>query len=154
MTRLVAISILALTVIAGNNAAGIAETRNSQAAPALIGTLDSAELTGMPRVCECEFYRGPVEQQSRVFETRKERTHGFVKIKGNLVALQLATRSGHQDCRPNTRYTERWTAGSTTVVLNLRVTKPGAEACWYKGRMSVATGNRTETVVVTGACGC
>jgi hypothetical protein len=75
-----AIALCALILSTGNNAGSIAETRNAPAAAPLIGTLGSAELSSMPRVCECEFYRGRVDQQSTVFETRNERTRGFVKI--------------------------------------------------------------------------
>jgi hypothetical protein len=129
-----------------------------------VGPLADADLAAFPKVCECEFYRGAIAQQDvyqaaadgkdRVFETRKERTLGFLKVDGALLTLDFADRSGDRDCRVKSRRVERWTSPSASVVLDLRVTTPGEEACWYQGRMRVTSGKRTEVVIVTGSCGC
>jgi hypothetical protein len=134
------------------------------APPSRVGSLADQDLATFPKSCDCEFYRGAVsrddyyraaaEGKDRVFETRKDRTLGFVKIDGQLVTLDLADTSGDRDCRVKSRRVERWTSPSASVVLDLRVTTPGAEACWYQGRMRVTSQKRTEVVVVTGSCGC
>lgn len=134
------------------------------ASPSRVGSLGGEDLGTYPKTCECELYRGAIASQDvyraaaegkgTVFETRKERTLGFVKIDGALVTLDLLDRSGDRDCRAKSRRVERWTSPTASVVLDLRVTKPGAEACWYRGTMRVTSGKRTEVVAVTGACGC
>jgi len=101
-----------------------------------------------------EYYQAAAEGKGRVFETRKDRTLGFVKIDGQLFTLDLADISGDRDCRVKARRVEKWTSPAGSVVLELRVTTPGAETCWYQGRMRITAVKRTEVVVVTGACGC
>jgi len=134
------------------------------ASPSRVGSLAGEDLSMHPKTCDCEFYRGAMsrddyyqaaaEGKGRVFETRKDRTLGFVKIDGRLFTLDLADTSGDRDCRVKARRVEKWTSPAASVVLELRVTTPGAETCWYQGRMRVTAEKRTEVVVVTGACGC
>jgi hypothetical protein len=101
-----------------------------------------------------DYYRAAADGKDRVFQTRKDRTLGFVKIDKQLVTLDLADTSGDRDCRVKSRRVERWTSPSASVVLELRVTGAGAEACWFQGQMRVTAGKRTEVVAVTGVCGC
>lgn len=149
---LTATSVLASSVLFG------------QTAPAVVGSLAAEDLSAVPGACECEYYREPVESndvyaaaripENRVFGTRRERSAGFARVLGELLTLDLEKRKAEPDCRVKSPRVERWKTGSATVVLDLRVIHAGAEACWYRGRMRVTAGHRSETVRIVGACGC
>ena len=119
-----------------------------------IGTLAEENFQSLPYMCECEFFRGPVNGANTVFVTRKRRTVGFVMVDGKPVTLQRQGKPADASCGKNVRHRERWVGGPTAVVLDYRATGSGAEACWFEGRMSVAVGGRTASTPVSGACGC
>jgi len=75
-------------------------------------------------------------------------------VDGELVTLQRNGKPRNSSCGNNVRYHERWVGGPTAVVLDLHVTRPGEEACWFKGKMRIAVGGRTTSTSVSGACGC
>lgn len=127
--------------------------RKSSENPA-IGTIPMENLQSLPYRCECEFYRGPINGATTVFATRRERVVAFVMIDGQLVTLQRNGKPRNPSCAKNVRFHERWVGGPTSVVLDLHVTGPGEEACWFKGKMSMAVGGRTASTSVSGACGC
>jgi len=127
--------------------------RKSSKNPA-IGTIPMETLQSLPYQCECEFYRDPTGGATTVFATRRERVVAFVMADGQLVTLQRDGKPRNSRCRKNVRYHERWVAGPTSVILDLHVTGPGEEACWFKGKMSIAVGARTTSTSVSGACGC
>ena len=118
-----------------------------------IGTLGSEELQSLPYVCECEFFRGPITGATTVFATREQRKLGLAKIDGRPVRLRREGGEALSGCRPRSRYRERWVDGSTSLVLDLHATGPGAESCWYEGTMSVTVGRRRGVASVSGACG-
>lgn len=134
-----------------------------QTGSSVLGSLASDDLSAVPGACECELYRerpGSKDfyaaariPENRVFETRRERSAGFARVLGELLTMDLEDRKDG-DCRRGSSRVERWKAGSATVVLDLRVIRAGAEACWYRGRLRVTAGKRSETVRVVGACGC
>jgi hypothetical protein len=95
-----------------------------------------------------------VNGDTTVFATRNQREVAFVKVAGKLLTLHAVQRPDDQVCERNVKSRERWAGESTTVVLEYRATSSGEESCWYKGRMTVSVGKRTEAITVTGACGC
>jgi hypothetical protein len=127
--------------------------RKSSESPA-IGTLREENFQSLPYKCECEFFRGPINGANTVFATRNERVVAFVMVDGRLVTLQRDGRPNNASCRKNARTHERWVGGPTAVALDYRVSGSGAEACWFKGKMSVAVGERITSANITGACGC
>jgi hypothetical protein len=122
--------------------------------PPAIGTLGEENLQSLPYVCECEFFRGLINGATTVFATRKERTVAFVMVDGQPVTLQRDGKPNNGSCRKNAEYRERWVGGATAVVLNYHATGSGAESCWFRGKMSVATGGRITSTKISGACGC
>jgi hypothetical protein len=129
------------------------QVRKPPESPA-IGTLRAGDLQSLPYMCECEFFRGPINGANTVFATRKQRVVAFVMVDGSTVTLRRDGRPNDVSCRKNARYRERWIGGATAVALDYRVTGSGAEACWFEGRMSVAVGGRTTSTGISGACGC
>jgi hypothetical protein len=105
-------------------------------------------------MCECEFYRGPINGETMVFATRYERAVGFAVMDGHLITLQRDGKPADTLCRKNVRYHERWVGRRTAIVLDQRVTGSGAEACWYNGRLHATVDGRAVSIPITGACGC
>jgi hypothetical protein len=127
--------------------------RKSPEHPA-IGTLREENLQSQPYACECEFFRGPINGAATVFATRKERTVAFVMVDGEPITLQRDSKPNNASCRKNAGYHERWVGGATAVTLDYHATGSGAESCWFKGKMSVATGRTITSTKISGACGC
>jgi hypothetical protein len=119
-----------------------------------VGTLLEEHLKSLPYMCECEFYRGPINGETRVFATRNERAVGFAIVDGQLMTLQRDGRPADTLCRKNARYHERWVSSAATIVLDQRVTGSGAESCWYKGKLYVTVDGRMVSIPISGACGC
>ena len=119
-----------------------------------IGTFREEHLKSVPYMCECEFYRGPINGGTMVFATRNERTVGFAVVDGKLITLQRQGRPADNLCRKYIRYHERWVSGATTIVLDQHVTGSGAESCWYKGKLSATVDGRMVSIPISGACGC
>ena len=119
-----------------------------------IGTLRDQNFQSLPYMCECEFFRGPVNGATTVFATRMERGVAFVMVDGHLVTLQRDGKPNQASCRTNARHHERWVRGPTAVVLNYHAAGSGEEACWFEGKMTVAVGSRTTSTGISGACGC
>jgi hypothetical protein len=140
-------------LLAATSAFANEAVRKSSQPPA-IGTLGEENLQSLPYACECEFFRGPINGATTVFATRKERTVAFVMVDGQPVTLQRDGKPNNASCRKNGRYHERWVGGATAVVLDYRATGSGAESCWFKGKMSVATGRTITSTKISGACGC
>ena len=120
----------------------------------IIDTMSAPDLSSAPFECDCEFYVGHVDGDTIVFATRSHRTRAFAKIDGQTRSLHLVTKRSDADCRKGRRFSERWSDGAVTIGLDGVVTAPGAEACWYRGKMSVTGARRGETIAVTGSCGC
>jgi hypothetical protein len=127
--------------------------RKSSKYPA-IGTLREENFQSLPYICECEFFRGPINGATTVFATRKGRVVAFAVVDGRLVTLQRDGKPNNASCRKNVRYHERWVGGPTAVVLDYHATGLGEESCWFKGKMSIAVGRRTTSTNISGACGC
>jgi hypothetical protein len=119
-----------------------------------IGALHEENLQSLPYMCECEFFRGPINGTTTVFATRKERTVAFVMVDGRLLTLQRDGKPANASCEKNLRYHEQWVSDLATVILDYHATGSGEESCWFKGRMSIAVGRRTSSTSMTGACGC
>jgi hypothetical protein len=137
-------TLLAVTAVLANEGAGN---------PA-IGTLSQEDLQSLPYMCECEFFRAPIDGATTVFATRSERAVAFVMVDGHLVTLHRDAKPNGASCGKNLRYREHWVGDATAVVLDYRATGSGEESCWFKGRMSIAVGRRTTSTGISGACGC
>ena len=124
---------------------------NSPVGPS-VGTLLEEHLKSLPYMCECEFYRGPINGETMVFATRNERAVGFAVVDGHLMTLKRDGRPAGTRCRKNARYHERWVSSAATIVLDQRVTGSGAESCWYEGKLSITVDRRMVSVPITGAC--
>jgi hypothetical protein len=96
-----------------------------------------ADLDRMPYMCECEFYQGEINGETTVFATRRERTVALMRLDGSLVELHRSGADPNAQCRAGARLTERWSSESSRVTLSLRGTGSGAEACWFKGQLTV-----------------
>src|SRR5262245_11806628 len=120
----------------------------------IIGTLSATDLSAAPFECDCEFYRGHGSGDTMVFATRAHRTRGLAKIDGRILSLRLMSKQSDSDCRTGRRFGERWSAGSVSIHLQGVVTTSGAEACWYRARMTVTADSHDESIPVTGSCGC
>ncbi len=131
----------------------LASERDRKPSPA-IGTLPEEQLQSLPYMCECEFFRGPINGAATVFATRNQRVVAFAMVDGQVVTLQRDGKPANPNCGKNGRYHERWLSGATAVVLDYHTTGSGEEACWFSGRMSVTIGGRTASTPVSGACGC
>jgi hypothetical protein len=129
------------------------EVRKPSEYPA-IGTLREEDLHSLPYICECEFFRGPINGATTVFATRRERVVAFVMVDSQLVTLQRDGKPNNASCAKSARYHERWVGGPAAVVLDYHATGPGEESCWFEGRMSVAIGRRITSTNISGACGC
>jgi hypothetical protein len=119
-----------------------------------VGTLLEEHLKSLPYMCECEFYRGPINGETMVFATRNERAVGFAVVDGQLMTLQRDGRPAGTLCRKNARYHERWVSSTTAIVLDQRVIGSGAESCWYNGKLHVTVDGRMASIPISGACGC
>jgi len=152
--RYVAIIVgMSCALSASNYALGRESNRKSPQS-ASIETLRAENLESLPYMCECEFFRGPINGATTVFATRRERTVALAMLDGRLVTLHRDGKPAKSICRKNVSYHERWVGGPWAVVLDQRATGPGEEACWYGGKMTVTAGNRTASTSVSGACGC
>jgi hypothetical protein len=120
----------------------------------VINTLREETFQSLPYICECEFFRGPINGAMTVFATRRERMVAFVKVDGRLVTLQRDGKSNNASCRKSVKYHERWVGGPTAVLLDYHATGSGEESCWFEGKMSIAVGKRTTSTDISGACGC
>jgi hypothetical protein len=154
----------------GRLAAGLAALLFAAAAgdgrsPPLIGNLAGADLTAYPSACECEFVRGAIEwgdvytasadRHNVVFATREERRAAFMSLDGTLVRFELVERWGEGDCKAGATRVERWQGLSgSSLKVELRTLRPGEEACWYRGKLTAKSGKRTQSIPITGACGC
>ena len=119
-----------------------------------VGTLLEGHLKSLPYMCECEFYRGPINGETMVFATRNERAVGFAVVDGQLITLKRDGKPADTQCRKNVRFHERWVSSAATVLLGQRVTGSGAESCWYKGKLSITVDGRAVSIPISGACGC
>jgi hypothetical protein len=119
----------------------------------LISVLTEDDLRDEPYQCECEFYRGKDAIGNTVFATRRHQSVAFIKIEG-IVTRLAPGRVSDLDCERGRSYAEEWRGGPTVVKLQFRAAGTGEEACWYQGRLTVETGNRTEALSVSGSCGC
>jgi hypothetical protein len=144
---------LSATLLVSTHGFANEEVRKSSGPP-VIDTLRAENFQSLPYICECEFFRGPINGAATVFATRKERMIAFVMVDGRLVTLQRDGKPDNASCAKNVRYHERWVDGPTAVVLDYRATGPGEEACWFAGKMSIAVGKRITSTRITGACGC
>jgi len=133
---------------------GADESIHNSAVGLTVGTLLEGHLKSLPYMCECEFYRGPINGETMVFATRNERAVGFAVVDGQFMTLQRDGRSPNTLCRKNVRYHERWVSSAATIVLDQRVTGSGAESCWYKGKLYVTVDGRMVSIPISGACGC
>ncbi len=147
------VAALSVTVLAVGSAAGRDGLRGPPESPA-IGALQEDDLGSLPYRCECEFFRGPINGATTVFATRQERTVAFARVGGRVVMLRRDGKPSDPTCRKNALKRERWAGDAASVVLDLRATKPGEEACWFAGRMNLTAGGRTASTKVSGACGC
>ena len=141
-------ALLASTYVLGG------ESNRKSSTPLAIDTLRDEDLQSLPYMCECEFFRGPINGATTVFATRKERTVAVAIIDGQRVMFQRDGKPANSNCRKNARYHERWVAGHTAIVLDYRATRSGEEACWFEGKMTVTAGNRVALTSASGACGC
>jgi hypothetical protein len=141
-------TLLASAPVLANEAA-----RKPSESPA-IGTLREENLQSLPYICECEFFRGPINGAATVFATRRERVVAFVMVDGRLVTLRRDGKPNNASCATNARYHERWVGGPAAVALDYHATGPGEESCWFEGKMSIAVGGRITSTRISGACGC
>jgi len=149
-----AIIVGALCAISAVTVASAGEPDRRSRDSVQIDMLSADALEQLPYRCECEFYREPMSGATTIFATRQERTVGLVERNGRLVTLRRDGKPTNPICRKNARYRERWVGDSTVVDISQRATGSGAEACWYKGTMTVTVGGRRASEAVIGACGC
>ena len=64
-----------------------------------VGTLLEEHLKSLPYMCECEFYRGPINGETMVFATRNERAVGFAVVDGQLITLKRDGKPADTQCR-------------------------------------------------------
>jgi hypothetical protein len=76
-----------------------------------VGTLRQEDLQSLPYICECEFFRGPINGANTVFATRKQRIVALVMVDGSTVTLQRDGKPDDVICRKNAGYRERWIGG-------------------------------------------
>src|SRR5258708_21604440 len=93
-----------------------------------IGTLLEQDVKSLPYMCECEFFRGPINGETMVFATRNERAVGFAVVDERLITFQRDGQPANSLCRKKVRYHERWVSGTTAIILDQHVTGSGAEA--------------------------
>jgi hypothetical protein len=148
------ISLLMALLSASARADDGARREPTSAEPLAIDVLRTEDLQSLPYMCECEFFRGPINGTTTVFATRKERTVAFAMVDGRLVSFQRDGKPANSSCRKKLRYHERWVDGRTAVVLDYHVTGSGEESCWFEGEMSVTVGRRMASTSIRGACGC
>jgi hypothetical protein len=122
--------------------------------PPAIDVLQAENLQSLPYMCECEFFRGPMNGTTTVFATRKERTVAFAMVDGRLLSFQRDGKPAKSICRKHTRHYERWVAGYTAIFLDYRAIGSGEESCWFEGKMTVTVGRREASTSISGACGC
>ena len=131
----------------------------------LAGDLSGADLRIYRSACECELVRGAMKwadadtaasnPKNVVFASREDRGAAFVTVEGALVRFALVERQGEFDCLSHPSRVERWQSESGVKLrLKLRAVQAGAEACWYQGTMTVTSGKKSQTIPVTGSCGC
>jgi hypothetical protein len=130
------------------------ESNRKTSAPPAIDVFQADNMLSLPYVCECEFYRGPVNGATTVFAIRQERTFAFAMVDGRLVTFQRGGLPANSSCRKNIRNRERWTAIGVAIVLDYRAVGSGEEACWFKGMMTVSVGKRASSIPVSGAYWC
>lgn len=120
----------------------------------VVEALPLGQLNLMLYQCDCEFFRGRVGGDEIVFATRGGRSSEFISLNGSVIPLERAGPMADPVCRHGARFREVWTAGKTQVWIDQRVTKPGDEACWLKGRMTVRADRYRKVTPIAGACGC
>jgi hypothetical protein len=120
----------------------------------MLSVLTEEDLRAEPFECDCEFYQGTNAIGNTVFATRHQRSVAFVKIDGTVTRLAAGVRVSDLGCDKSRSYREVWRASGVIVKLQFRAAATGEEACWYKGRLTVETENASQTVSVSGSCGC
>ena len=133
---------------------GADESIHNSAVGLTVGTLLEGHLKSLPYMCECEFYRGPINGETMVFATRNERAVGFAVVNGQLITLKRDGKPADTLCRKNVRLHERWVNRTTAIFLDQYVTGSGAESCWYKGKFHVTVDGHVASIPISGACGC
>src|SRR5260370_34323063 len=93
-----------------------------------VRTLPKEALKSLPYMCECEFYRGPINGETMVFATRSERGVGLAVVDRQLMTLQRDGRPADSRCRKDVRYHERWVSITTAIILDQLVTHTGPES--------------------------
>jgi hypothetical protein len=119
----------------------------------MISVLTNADLGKDAFECDCEFARGEDVIGNTVFATRRHRGVALVKIDGAVMRLTPVHVSS-PDCRKGATHAEEWRGSGLRVMLQLRPSGTGEEACWYRGRMAVETTHRSEAIAISGSCGC
>lgn len=120
----------------------------------LLSVLAEEDLRAEPFQCDCEFYHGSNAIGNTLFATRHQRSVAFVKIDGTVIRLTAAVRVSDLGCDKARSYREEWRGSGVLVRLQFRAAGTGEEACWYKGRLTVETETASQTVSVSGSCGC
>jgi len=119
-----------------------------------IESLTPEDLQSLPYECDCELYRGEINGRTTVFATRRHGDVALMRIDGAQVVLRRTGASPLRDCAAGGRLIERWANGGLRVTLTVQHDGKGDEACWYKGRLTIADAHGSETIAVAGACGC
>jgi hypothetical protein len=141
-------------LVASSLAGTLLPASGAPSKPVSIAAVASDDLESLPYMCECEFYRGPISGETTVFATRDERNVALAEIDGRLANLRRDGEEALSICNPRREYHERWTEGSTSVLLVVHPTGRGEEACWYTGTMTVTVGRRRGSTAIRGSCGC
>jgi hypothetical protein len=119
----------------------------------MLSVLTEEDLRAEPFQCDCEFYQGSNAIGNTVFATRRHRSVAFVKIDGAVTRL-APVHVSDLGCEKARTYREEWRARGALVKLQFRAAGTGEEACWYHGRLTVEAENGSQTLSVSGSCGC
>jgi hypothetical protein len=119
----------------------------------MLSVLTEEDLRAEPFQCDCEFYQGSNAIGNTVFATRRHRSVAFVKIDGAVIRL-APVHISDLDCVKTQTYREEWRGRAALVKLQFRAAGTGEEACWYQGRLTVDAANGSQTLSVSGSCGC
>jgi hypothetical protein len=123
----------------------------------LIGTIPREEC---PRpgelLCPCEFDLGTqVDGEiGLIIDRNGEGQQALANIDGTIARFRNSGEFRERDCKPGTLVTSTWSGSGVTLKVVLITDRPGEEACWYHGLLTVTRGERSATRKIVGACGC
>lgn len=112
--------------------------------------------------CPCTFnesIKGAMEgsygsgPQVFVIAPNEKQAHAIINL-GNKDIKLLAKSVNRYICKTGQIYSSAWKKGDIELSATLKVTGPGAEACWFNGNVSVKVKGSKTSVPVKGACGC